>query len=97
VSRTIGATNQTTRANALGLTPRQMEIARLTVRGYRGYEIATELGISAGTVKVVMSAVYNKLDITCAATLGYLLGLLDAGGPDVARAACPERTSTGGR
>ncbi|MCC5972602.1 MAG: response regulator transcription factor [Rubellimicrobium sp.] len=46
------------------LTPRERDVARLTLRGYPGIEIARRLGLSRGTVKNHRAAIYRKLDIT---------------------------------
>jgi DNA-binding NarL/FixJ family response regulator len=50
------------RAAAAGLTVREEEIVRLAARGLRNREIADELHISEGTVKMHLHHVFNKLD-----------------------------------
>lgn len=49
-------------AAAAGLTVREEEIVRLAARGLRNREIADELHISEGTVKMHLHHVFNKLD-----------------------------------
>jgi two-component system nitrate/nitrite response regulator NarP len=64
--RAIGeAASATTRddANKL-LTPREREVVRLVARGLRNKEIAYELGIAEGTVKMHLHTVYDKLAVT---------------------------------
>jgi DNA-binding NarL/FixJ family response regulator len=50
------------RAAAAGLTVREEEIVRLAARGLRNREIADELHISEGTVKMHLHHVFTKLD-----------------------------------
>lgn len=45
------------------LTPRERTIVALVMRGTRNREIAGELGITEGTVKVYLHALYQKLGI----------------------------------
>ena len=45
------------------LTPRERTIVALAMRGTRNREIAAELGITEGTVKVYLHALYQKLGI----------------------------------
>lgn len=47
-----------------GLTPREADIVKLTLRGYPNSEIARRLKLSPGTVKNHRWRLYNKLDIT---------------------------------
>jgi DNA-binding CsgD family transcriptional regulator len=42
------------------LSPRQNEIARLVVNGLSNSEIADELGITVGTVKAIIHAIYDR-------------------------------------
>lgn len=46
------------------LTPRQLEVLELMARGLTNKEIAGTLGISAGTAKNHLSAVFEALDVT---------------------------------
>lgn len=45
------------------LTAREAEIARLAAAGLRTREIGDELGIAAGTVKIHLHSIYDKLGI----------------------------------
>jgi len=45
------------------LTPRERTIVALAMRGTRNREIATQLGITEGTVKVYLHALYQKLNV----------------------------------
>jgi DNA-binding NarL/FixJ family response regulator len=48
---------------ASGLTERQMDVVRLLARGLSNKAIARELGVSEGTVKVHLLAVFRVLDV----------------------------------
>jgi two-component system nitrate/nitrite response regulator NarL len=48
---------------AAALTAREIEIVQMLVRGLRNKEVAAELGISEGTVKVHLHKVYEKLGV----------------------------------
>lgn len=58
-------------ANRL-LSPRELEIVRLVSRGLRNKEIARELGITEGTVKVYLHTIYEKLEVTSRVELSNL-------------------------
>ncbi len=45
------------------LTPREHEVLRLIASGMSNQEVAEQLVITAGTVKVHLSNVYSKLDV----------------------------------
>jgi DNA-binding NarL/FixJ family response regulator len=45
------------------LTARELEIARLAARGLRSKEVAAELGIAEGTIKIHLHNVYQKLGV----------------------------------
>ena len=47
-----------------GLTPRELEIARLAGQGLRNAGIGTKLGISPATVKIHLHQIYRKLGLT---------------------------------
>ena len=49
---------------ASSLTPREAEIARLVARGLRNKEIARELHLSEGTVKMHLHRIYDKLRLS---------------------------------
>lgn len=51
------------------LSPREAEVARLVARGFRNKEIATELGLTEGTVKFYVHRIYEKLLIDSRAAL----------------------------
>jgi len=52
----------TARADALGLTPRELEILRLIAEGLSNGEIASRLFVSENTVKTHSSRVFGKLN-----------------------------------
>lgn len=45
------------------LTPRELEIVRMVAKGLRNKEIARQLGISEGTVKIHLHNIYQKLEL----------------------------------
>jgi len=45
------------------LTPREYQVAMLVARGFSNREIARELGVSTGTVKLHMHKVIQKLGV----------------------------------
>lgn len=49
--------------DALGLTPRELELAALVVSGLRNRDIAARLGISEGTAKLHLYNVYKKIGV----------------------------------
>jgi DNA-binding NarL/FixJ family response regulator len=50
-------------APSSGLTARQMDVVRLLARGLSNKAIARELGVSEGTVKVHLLAIFRALDV----------------------------------
>jgi len=46
------------------LAPRERQIIRFVRRGLRNREIAKELGVTEGTVKVYLHAVFEKLGVS---------------------------------
>lgn len=50
--------------NGLGLTRRELDIARYLPEGLSRCEIADELGVSEETVKTHIRSIYSKLDVT---------------------------------
>jgi DNA-binding CsgD family transcriptional regulator len=52
----------TERIEALGLTPRELEILELIARGLSNKEIASQLFVSENTVKTHSSRVFDKLN-----------------------------------
>ena len=68
------------RADASGLTVRQIEVLRLLVRGEPNKAIARELGVSDGTVKIYVAAILRALQSrnrTEAVAIARRLGLGD--------------------
>jgi NarL family two-component system response regulator LiaR len=69
----------TIRQQALGITPRELEILTLVARGFSNREIATQLFVSENTVKTHCSRAFDKLGAarrTQAVQRGKELGLL---------------------
>lgn len=46
------------------LAPRERELVAFVRKGLRNREIAGELGVTEGTVKVYLHAIFNKLDVS---------------------------------
>ena len=46
-----------------GLSPRERQLVSLVAQGLRNREIAAELGITEGTVKVYLHAIFDKLGV----------------------------------
>lgn len=55
------------------LTKRERTIAELTSHGLRNREIATELGMTEGTVKVYLHRIYGKLSVSSRTELAILI------------------------
>jgi DNA-binding NarL/FixJ family response regulator len=77
-------TQQTNRAEAVlaGLTGREQEVFRLLARGRSNREIADELFLSEGTVKIHVGRILGKLDLrdrVQAVVLAYESGLVKPG------------------
>lgn len=51
------------RGPAAALSPRDRKLVALVARGLRNREIAAELGITEGTVKVYLHAIFDKLGV----------------------------------
>jgi DNA-binding CsgD family transcriptional regulator len=69
----------TVRQQALGITPRELEILALIARGFSNREIATQLFVSENTVKTHCARTFDKLGAarrTQAVQRGKELGLL---------------------
>jgi two-component system nitrate/nitrite response regulator NarL len=57
----------------LSLTPRETEVARLVSLGSRNKEIARELDISEGTVKMHLHNLYEKLNVSSRTELAIMV------------------------
>jgi DNA-binding NarL/FixJ family response regulator len=57
------------------LTEREKQVAALIRRGLRGKEIARQLGLSDGTVKIHTHRIYQKLGVKTRSELVYVLSL----------------------
>ena len=45
------------------LTPRELEVVRLTAQGLRNKEIARRLAVAKGTIKIYLHNVYRKTGV----------------------------------
>ncbi len=48
----------------VSLSPRQTEVLRLLVQGHSNKQIARDLGLAEGTVKIHIAALFHKLGVT---------------------------------
>lgn len=60
-----------------GLTPRQIEVLALAARGESNKTIARQLGVSEGTVKVHLTAVYKALKVRTRSQAAQVAGRLE--------------------
>jgi DNA-binding NarL/FixJ family response regulator len=58
-----GASGMAPARDGTGLTERQLDVVRLLARGLSNKAIARELGVSEGTIKVHLLAVFRTLDV----------------------------------
>jgi DNA-binding CsgD family transcriptional regulator len=73
-----------TRANAAGLTRRELDVLALLAEGLRNVEIANRLYLSERTAEHHVASILRKLDAQSrrqAVEIGYRLGLLSASAP----------------
>lgn len=63
-----------------GLSPRERQLVGLVAQGRRNREIAAELGITEGTVKVYLHAIFGKLGVANRTELAMRAGDKDLGG-----------------
>ncbi|ACB76511.1 response regulator [Opitutus terrae] len=47
-----------------GLSPREMEVLKLLAKGLSNKEIATQLGLVVGTIKIYVANIFNKLGVS---------------------------------
>lgn len=59
-------------AETVALTPRENDVVRCVARGRRNKEIARDLGISEGTVKMHLHNLYEKLSVSSRTELAIL-------------------------
>ena len=60
------------KAEPIALTPRETDVVRQVVQGRRNKEIARDLGISEGTVKMHLHNLYEKLSVSSRTELAIL-------------------------
>lgn len=73
-------TDKVAKANSYSLTPREMDILRHIAKGQSNKDIASDLGITDGTVKLHVRAVMKKLEVQSrvqAAVLAVSKGICD--------------------
>jgi two-component system nitrate/nitrite response regulator NarP len=63
IGERIGELSQRFDSHRPPLAPRERELIRFVARGLRNREIAEELGVTEGTVKVYLHAVFDKLGV----------------------------------
>jgi two-component system nitrate/nitrite response regulator NarP len=63
IGERIGDLQQRFDSHRPPLAPRERELIRFVARGLRNREIAQELGVTEGTVKVYLHAVFDKLGV----------------------------------
>jgi two-component system, NarL family, nitrate/nitrite response regulator NarL len=56
-------TARSERQNRLELTPREQQVVELVEQGLRNKEIASELGIQPGTVKIHLKHIFEKTGV----------------------------------
>ena len=62
-----------------GLSPRERQLVGLVAQGLRNREIAAELGITEGTVKVYLHAIFDKLGVANRTELAMRAGNVGPG------------------
>ena len=71
------------------LTPREESVAALVARGLPNKALATQLGLSEGTVKVHLSRIYDKLGVSSRTELALVIR--ESSGPIAGTMVGPER------
>lgn len=80
VTALVDAREKELQAQAVALTPRELDVLRLVSTGHGNKEVARELHLSAGTVKSYLDDVYRKLEVSDrahAVAKALRMGLLD--------------------
>lgn len=72
MEQVIGVLAEPPKAEPIGLTPRETDVVRLVAQGRRNKEIARDLGISEGTVKMHLHNLYEKLSVSSRTELAIL-------------------------
>jgi two-component system nitrate/nitrite response regulator NarL len=55
------------------LTPRQLQLAALVAKGWSNRQIAQELNLTEGSVRVFLHRIYRKLDLVNRTELALLI------------------------
>lgn len=72
MAQVIGVLAEPPKAEPVALTPRETDVVRLVAQGRRNKEIARDLGISEGTVKMHLHNIYEKLSVSSRTELAIL-------------------------
>ncbi|WP_068876476.1 MULTISPECIES: response regulator transcription factor [unclassified Phenylobacterium] len=72
MAQVIGILAEPPKAEPIALTPRETDVVRHVAQGRRNKEIARNLGISEGTVKMHLHNIYEKLAVSSRTELAIL-------------------------
>jgi len=72
MGQVIGILAEPPKADLAAMTPRETDVVRLVAQGRRNKEIARDLGISEGTVKMHLHNLYEKLSVSSRTELAIL-------------------------
>lgn len=72
MEQVIGLLAEPAKAEPIPLTPRETDVVRRVVQGRRNKEIARDLGITEGTVKMHLHNLYEKLSVSSRTELAIL-------------------------